>query len=441
MDAASRAAAERGVEGAALLAEQELHQQVAALLKDGLTADKAARLAVVTSRRARATYEEIGIARADLVRAGLLTNPVLDFSFRFIEAGAGDVIDIGLSQRLTELLTLPTRRAVAETDLEAARARAVGAALSAAFVARGAVLALEAAVLRENAIRDAVEARKLAYEYVASLHEAGNVTDVELTRRRLSYEESRLELSRAETDASAAREEVNVALGLWGDDIGWELAETLPEASTEIQPPPDLERRAVKTSLRLEEARLRLQRAARRARGASAEAILDDTAAGVSAERNEEGNWEVGPSFSIPIPIFDTGAAGQASAEAEMRRSREMYADEAIRVRSGARLALTGFTAARDEEAHWRDVLLPLAERQLAETLLEYNAMQVGTPTLLDAREQVARVKAGHADALLRYWQAALRVQSLDAGSPAAPTDAAAAPMSPMTPGPSNGGH
>lgn len=428
LDAASMAAHDRGAPGLDLLSEQELDNAVKNTLAPGLTADAAARIAVINNRRARATYEEIGIARADLVRAGLLTNPVFDFSIRFIEGGAGEVIDMGLTQRLTELLTIPTRRAVAETDLELARARAVSAALDAAFAARRAVIDLQAAQRRERALRDAVEARRLAYEFMRALREAGNITAPALTTRRMAYEQSRLELARAELETVEARESVNRALGLWGADLGWTLTEDLPDAPPLASAPADLQACALHASMALEQSRLRLQRAARLAGGAAASVLADDLAAGVGAER-DDGRWEIGPSFSIPIPIFDTGAAGRAGAEAQMRRDRELYADQAIAVRAAARLAAVQLEAAAAEESHWRTVLLPLADRALSETLLEYNAMQAGAPDLLDTRAQLAYAQASHAEALARFWRAALRVEALLAGASDAAADPPHAPV------------
>jgi outer membrane protein TolC len=214
-----------------------------------------------------------------------------------------------------------------------------------------------------------------------------------------------------------AGERLNVAMGVWGERTAWRLAEELPEAPKSVPGVPEnFERRAVASSLRVEAARVRLQAAARRAGAAGAAVLLDDAQAGVVAERNEERAWEVGPSFSVPLPIFDTGAAGRASAEAAMRRERELYADEAIRVRAAARVAAARLEGAGAEERHRREVLVPLAERELAETLLRYNAMQAGAPELLEARGRVAMARAAHAGALGRLWVAALRVEELGAG-------------------------
>src|SRR5438445_11000354 len=48
---------------------------VASLLSRPLTADSAVQIALLNNRNMQATYEELGIAQADLVEAGLLKNP------------------------------------------------------------------------------------------------------------------------------------------------------------------------------------------------------------------------------------------------------------------------------------------------------------------------------------------------------------------------------
>src|SRR6266496_6459990 len=47
---------------------------VASLLKRPLTADSAVQVALLNNHNLQATYEELGIAQADLVEAGLLKN-------------------------------------------------------------------------------------------------------------------------------------------------------------------------------------------------------------------------------------------------------------------------------------------------------------------------------------------------------------------------------
>src|SRR6266496_5784223 len=56
---------------------------VTSLLSRPLTADSAVQVALLNNHNLQATYEELGIAQADLVEAGLLRNPIFTFERRF----------------------------------------------------------------------------------------------------------------------------------------------------------------------------------------------------------------------------------------------------------------------------------------------------------------------------------------------------------------------
>src|SRR5947209_3293520 len=55
--------------------DHEVELAVAKLLEAKLSADTAVQVALLNNRSLQATYEELGIAQADVVQAGLLTNP------------------------------------------------------------------------------------------------------------------------------------------------------------------------------------------------------------------------------------------------------------------------------------------------------------------------------------------------------------------------------
>ncbi|MDQ6622397.1 MAG: hypothetical protein M3Y86_02780, partial [Verrucomicrobiota bacterium] len=63
-------------------ADAEISQAVRALLRGTLTAERAVQIALLNNRELQATFEELGIANADLTEAGLLKNPVFDASAR-----------------------------------------------------------------------------------------------------------------------------------------------------------------------------------------------------------------------------------------------------------------------------------------------------------------------------------------------------------------------
>ncbi|MDQ6654940.1 MAG: hypothetical protein M3Y80_03910, partial [Verrucomicrobiota bacterium] len=64
-------------------ADAEISQTVRTLLRGTITVERAVQIALLNNRELQATFEEIGIANADLTEAGLLKNPVFDMSARF----------------------------------------------------------------------------------------------------------------------------------------------------------------------------------------------------------------------------------------------------------------------------------------------------------------------------------------------------------------------
>ncbi len=60
---------------------------VGQLLQDGLSANEAVQVALLNNADLQAALYEIGVARADLVQAGLLSNPVLGIALQLPAGG------------------------------------------------------------------------------------------------------------------------------------------------------------------------------------------------------------------------------------------------------------------------------------------------------------------------------------------------------------------
>lgn len=99
-------------------AESYFHAQ----LQRPLTANAAVQIAQLNNHELQATYEEIGLAQADLIEAGLLKNPLFDFQRRW----PGQALEADILGEFIDLLFLPLRKRVAAAQLEAAKLR-VGA--------------------------------------------------------------------------------------------------------------------------------------------------------------------------------------------------------------------------------------------------------------------------------------------------------------------------
>src|SRR3989304_2236085 len=95
-------------------------EEVNKLLSDGLTEDNAVKIALINNHALQATFEEIGIAKADLVQAGLFTNPNLSALFRFPFGGGGTDIEAAGLIKISDFWQIPLRKKLAAARLEAA---------------------------------------------------------------------------------------------------------------------------------------------------------------------------------------------------------------------------------------------------------------------------------------------------------------------------------
>ena len=68
-------------------ADELIAEKVDRLLSDGLTVEEAVQVALLNNRSFQASFHEIGLSRAEVVRSGLMTNPSLGLSLRFPEGG------------------------------------------------------------------------------------------------------------------------------------------------------------------------------------------------------------------------------------------------------------------------------------------------------------------------------------------------------------------
>src|ERR1700732_416389 len=99
--------------------DAEAERYVRALLNRSLTPNSAVQIALLNNHDLQATYEEIGIAQADVIEAGLLRNPLFSIERRF----PGQALEAELVTQFIDILFLPIRKRAAKAQLEAAKSR------------------------------------------------------------------------------------------------------------------------------------------------------------------------------------------------------------------------------------------------------------------------------------------------------------------------------
>ena len=396
-------------------ADREADAKVIDLLARPLTADAAVQIALLNNRRLQAAYESLGVAQADLVAAGLLRNPVFDAAYRFGEAGTSARIDLGLTLNFLDLLFVNARRSVAAAGLDVAKAETTTAVLDLAVRTREAFYDCQAAEQAVDLRRQIAGATEASADLTRKLRDAGNITSLALASEQALHAEAELALEAATADAGAARETLSALLGVWGGQTAWTVDGRLPDPTAEELPVDGVERNAVAANAELHAARARVAAAMQTLGVSRPLGLLSDVELGINVER-ESGEWFTGPSVALPVPLFSQGQPAVARAAAELRRDRaELYAT-AVEVRSATRAAHARVASLRRQVDTAKQTVLPLRERVVQETQLQYNAMQVGAFQLLSAKRDQIESAAAYLRVLHDYWVAKSRLASILAG-------------------------
>jgi outer membrane protein TolC len=385
---------------------------VGKLLASPLDEQAAVAIALAHSPRLAAALDELGIAGGELASALGLGPAEVDVQLRW---GKGHEYEVDALQGVIGLVTMPRRRAAAHADLAAARAEATATALRLSARVRIAFAALLAAQQEVELRRTAFDAADAAAIVREHMHAAGNTTDLAQARDRDAREQARIDLARAEADVERRREDLNALLGLTGEQTKWIASGSLRELPAEAPPLDALEHDAVAASLALAAGRARVEAAANRAGAEQVRAFLPELAAGVSMI-DRDGDVEVGPALRLGIPLFDQRAGERARARAELAKREHELEGTAVELRAQARAARIAALEAYQEARHIRDVVLPLRQQIVDETLLHYNAMDADPFQLIVARRELADAGHQYLDALRRYWAAMAEVDALRAG-------------------------
>ena len=257
-----------------------------AALEGDLTVDDAVRIALADNRDLLATLEELGIARADLIAARTIRNPLFEGEYHF-PGQRFSPYEVASRRRSSTSSSCRAAERSARPRLTAARLRVTASVIGFASEVRAhfyTLQAAQAALAQQQAVTAAAEA---AAELAQRQHEAGNVSDLDLENEQARYEEAKLDLAprrarRAAGARAAARRPRRHALA----------AAAVGRRRRRLPPRP---RRPSSSSRRRRSrgstcsSRAREVEAARRAGPVARTAPIDDLAAGVHFEREAGG--------------------------------------------------------------------------------------------------------------------------------------------------------
>lgn len=402
---------------------------------DILPLDQALNLTLSNNRSLRADLEVIAQAKADLVQAGLLSNPVLSIAGMLPEGGGRADLTFGLSKDFADLWLIPTRKrsaqamlqqrilAVADTavalvnevrtnyyvlqyqsqaidlqeqnrvvlqsviDLTQARLRAGESSQLDLYLTRGRLLETELDLIQVRAEYQVTRQTLLRQMGVADVRDDWRPTAPPTKYDRLSVDEA------AVVDA-ALRQRLDVQAA------HWELESALADF--------DQQRLRVIPSLTLGAGGDRFER-----RSLPGRKVLADTArasvrngaltapeiesrAQRAREKRQIIDLVLGPMIEVPLPIFDQNRAQVAKAQARARELLQRYEEVEQRTVEGVRSALTRRRLAEDRVQLFQQSLLPVQEASLELARKSYQTGRESILVVLTAQEALIRTRLNY---------------------------------------------
>jgi cobalt-zinc-cadmium efflux system outer membrane protein len=386
-------------------ADEEITRQIHVLVHRPLAADRAVEIALLNNRELQAALEEIGIAKADLIEAGLPKNPTFSGDARFPDRPPSATnFELSVAQDFLDLLLIPLRKKVAASELARTRLRVGYEILKLAAEVKTAFYETQAEQQLFGRLQTINQTEAAGLELSISQHEAGNIPDLDLANQQATYSQVKLEAAEVATAIRSSREKLNRLMGLWGDDTDWKITDGLPPIpahdfsqrgleSVAMNQRPDLA--AAKTEVIALVQSLGLTKTYR---------YVGTIEFGVDSERDTTRQRVTGPTLKLELPIFNRGQGRIGRLEAQLRQAERRIEADAISIRAEVREARDRLIAKRDLAVYYRDNLLPERRHILELTLAHYNSMLKSPYDLLLAKQNELSTEKGYIDAWRDYW-------------------------------------
>jgi cobalt-zinc-cadmium efflux system outer membrane protein len=411
--------------------DQSVRDSVRRMLADELTLDEAVGIALINNREMRASLTRAQVARADLIQAGLLDNPV--FGVSILRGDSGNETELSLFEDFLNVFTVSARKKLAATDLERTRLEVAQAALDLIAEVKRTYFALVADRQAIELFSQVMDSTEAAAELSRRQYQAGTLSLREQALQQAFHAQSSLEAARAEAAFGSDREKLNRLLGLWGEQTSWALPARLPEVPESLPAAAQLESKAVSQRLDLAAQRAEVEAVNMALEYTRQTRWLSVVGIGFKVKREPDGSTSSGPELELGLPVFDRGQGRIASLEAQLRNAEHRYAQLAIDIRADVRESSGRLAAAHDSIRHYRQAILPLADEVVQETLKFYNGMLLGVYELLQAKQSQIGSARDYIAAWREFWIVSADLEravggslALSAGVPQPPSPEAA---------------
>jgi cobalt-zinc-cadmium efflux system outer membrane protein len=382
-------------------------------LSDGITADEAVAVALWNNAAFQADLTALGFARADLIEAGQLRNPLLTLLLPW----GPKQLEFTASMPLEVFWQRPRRVAAAKIDVERVAESLVQTGLNLVRDVRVAYSDLVLADDRARISAESLRQRTEIEQIVQARLRLGDISELETSAARIDARQAEELATRSSSEVRLARDRLRFALGMGvsdepldlvvsssigPDDVGSRLNVSAPvpaPLNSQANDPGlnDLVKQALASRPDLRAAELAIEAAGKRARWERSRiftlsAILDANAKGTEG-------FEAGPGVQAELPIFNRNQGGISRAEAEIERAARQYVAMRHRIVLEVQEAHRQLLQARATLQSLRNHVLPQIAEDIRISQRAYDAGDVAYIFVLETSRRLYDFRLQEADA------------------------------------------
>lgn len=372
---------------------------------DGLDLSEVNALALFHAPTLVAARSRLRLRGAELLRAGLLSNPGLFFGPRIATDGSGDIFPASLSMEIPLGGRLEAEEHRAAAEIEAARCLLLESEARALVTVKRSFIELEALSRREKLLERLVRDAESVRERTRRLVEGGEEDGVALALSILERDELLRELRTARVESNEGRFRLASATGLLpSGDLEFTTAAVLLQLS---EPPPlDRDRLLAHPILKSLEAAY-----AAAEHGLEVEIARQYPTLSIGPEfESAAGSPSLGVGLSITLPIFDRNEGGIAVAEEQRAAGREAWHAALVEIAEREGRARARFEEARSALAELRATTIPAADEADRALEARLRAGQSSLVEVLAVRRSIARARLREVELLREAATTALDV-------------------------------
>jgi outer membrane protein, heavy metal efflux system len=395
------------------------------LLAKELSFDGAVQLALLNNRGLQARYADIGIANADLVQAGLLSNPVLDLMIRpTTNPSDGSILELGLAQNVLDVFMRPARQRVAKAEFEKTQSEVAADVVATVGQVRGAYVQAVGARNAVAVVKEIAAAGEASWELAQRFHNAGNISDLQLAEEHAIHEDMQVLVDKKGLEAGSALEDLAALLNVAADAV--KLPEKLPDLPATDATPENAVTIALDRRLDMAAARKDVSAHLEQLKLTTSSRLWQEIELKVDAEREPDGQWAIGPGLAIALPLFDQGGPAVARAASALMKAESDMREREAHIRAEVRKAMANVGTVRRIAQRYLRTILPLKQDIVRLKQEKYNFMLIGVFDVLMAKREETSAYLDYVEAVRDYWLARAELANAMGGMAVETTPAAA---------------